>query len=285
MQMSPLPIINDTLRRWVSLRLPFHAVDQHRLVATIDGETKTYVGLYGSGPFSCEDLQTFLESLDFYVVDMASDPGFRGLTLILGEDDWDARALEDYLDRALVWAHEIEYPVRIYSQEMFLFRALAGIDPFDAPAEVLLEFGRGHPGLEYLANLGFDWPSCRAFPGKETAYETDRLWEKESPLHEMGYRVGRTGIMVDKRRRDILQKAFQSDLPNVGSAAYMSEWGAPNSSKRLKKIAANLATQVRNAKHRDAAMDLAIEHWEKDLAWLKQTFYTSRFRFHWPAID
>ena len=283
--MSPLPITNDTLRRWVSVRPAFLLPDVHRLVATIDGETKTYVGIYGSGPFSCEDLQTFLESLDFYVVDMAGDPGFRGLTLILGEDDWDATALEGYLDRALSWAHEIEYPVRIYSQEMFLFRALAGIDPFDAPAEVLLEFGRGHPGLEYLANLGFDWPSCRAFPGKEITLTSDRLWEEKSPLHEMGYRVGRNGIMDTRKRHAILQTAFQSDLPSVGSPAYMSKWGAPNSSTRLKKIAANLATQVRNAKRRDAAMDLAIDHWEKDLAWLKQTFYTSRFRFRWPAIE
>jgi hypothetical protein len=63
----------------------------------------------------------------------------------------------------------------------------------------------------------------------------------------------------------------------------MAEWGEPKSINRLKKLADSLATFARNARRRRSSdMDHAIAEWEEDLKYLKDTYYTGRFRFDWP---
>ena len=282
--MSPLPINNDILRGWVSEQTPFSKTDDYRLVIKDDGEQKTYIGICGSGPFPCEVLRAFLKSLDFYVVDMNEDSDFRGLTLIIGENEWESDTLDDYLERALEWAAEINHPVRIYSQEMFLFWVMAGMDPFDADRSVLEEFGRGHPALDYLTTLGFDWPECKYFPSTSSGegLDTDD-WPGTSPLTALGYHVGKSGIADDNIRQRILERAFLGRLPIVGDSAYMKEWGSPNKAARLKKIAYKLANEIEKARRRSDDRELAIAHWKTDLVWLKRKFYTGRFRFQWPS--
>ena len=105
---------------------------------------------------------------------------------------------------------------------------------------------------------------------------------EESPLHVLGYRVGRTGEDTVTRRR-ILRRAFTGKLPIVDSIEYMESWGEPESPKRLKKIADNIASYSGGMRNRPNPSEQAIEDWESDLEWLREEFYHGHFTFHWPA--
>ena len=113
----------------------------------------------------------------------------------------------------------------------------------------------------------------------------DVKFHKESPLHAKGYKVGKSGQPAF-RRHEILRQAFIGDIPPTGSATYMAEWGEPSSGARLQRIANTIASLCRNAKNRNnPSYETAIQHWEADLARLKEEFYDGRFRFPWPNTD
>lgn len=53
-------------------------------------------------------------------------------------------------------------------------------------------------------------------------------------------------------------------------------------------MAESIAAFVRNAKRNENSdMSRAIEHWEKDLSWLKSEYYDGLFdgSFPWPTTD
>lgn len=280
--MSSLPFKNDIVRRWVSLQIPFDPTSVHNWSGEEEDwdDMERHFFVYGSGPLSYKEFYTFGETLGVHMYNLAEWPAYDGLTLdlVIGTNDWNNGTLDSYLYRSMI---EIDTIVHIYSQEMFLFRMMSGIDPFDAPREVLEEFGRGHPALDYLANLGFDWPSCQVYPSAKQLPEIYN-WPEKGLLLEVGYQVGKNGIVDDEQRRIILERVFLHPLPFVDSSAYMEEWGEPNTSKRLQKMANILASQVRNAKRRDANMSTAIDHWERDLEWLKKKFYVGKYQWPWP---
>jgi hypothetical protein len=66
---------------------------------------------------------------------------------------------------------------------------------------------------------------------------------------------------------------------------YLQQWGKPNSKERLHKIADSIATFARLKKGMPNADSYgsAIQDWEDDLQWLKQTFYKPFMRFRWPS--
>jgi hypothetical protein len=143
---------------------------------------------------------------------------------------------------------------------------------------------------EILEEQGiFLWPRTDPLPGLR---EIDQgvFVHQESPLKGMGYAVGMNGP-TDKDRQAILDLAYQEKIPPVNSADYMLSWGKPQTSPRLKRMANLIATSVRNRKRRkDTATSLAIEEWERDLAYLKQAYYDGRYdvgreAFLWPETD
>jgi hypothetical protein len=116
-------------------------------------------------------------------------------------------------------------------------------------------------------------------------------WPSLSPLRAMGYKVGDKGLPPNQRRA-ILRAAFESSIPVVGSAEYMAEWGNPGTPGRLKKIANYVASLCQNLKRKRQTSDKAIEDWENDLRWLKESFYDGfkwsqdtyyQEHFHWPS--
>jgi hypothetical protein len=225
--------------------------------------------IHGSGPFDFSDFKDFLTRCPFQVSEVNPYSGFLCGTLIVGQYDWDAELLHSLIEI------RSGQTLKVYSQEMFLSLLFTGEDPFDAPRNVLERFAEGHSALEYLADLGFDWPTTLVFGGGETEVEAD--WPKIGPLKKMGYKVGAYGIQDAKKRHKILEKAFTGRLPNVYSPAYMQDWGAPNSKQRLKKIADSIASFCSLQKRKKYPPRLAIDHWEADLAWLYKKFYRGPF--------
>jgi len=102
-------------------------------------------------------------------------------------------------------------------------------------------------------------------------------------LAALGYRVGQAGTPL-KQRRQILDFVFAEDLPPIDSAAYMRSWGEPNSGPRLQKLSESLAAFTRNAKRRKVdALKMAICHWQDDLQYLHDRYYSGHFDFNWPS--
>lgn len=157
----------------------------------------------------------------------------------------------------------------------------SGRDPFD-DEEALLTFGEGHPALEYLSGVGFDWPRTYVASG-------DVRFIAELPavglLKRMGYRVERKGLDETERRAILHQIFHTAVLPQVTSTAYMREWGGPRSGERLLKMANSIAAFCRNEKRKSRPSEEAVSDWEADLGWLRKTYYRRRFRFQWPSIS
>lgn len=130
------------------------------------------------------------------------------------------------------------------------------------------------------SDASFQWPSTEASAG-HLSLEV-QMGPATGILAALGYRVGQAGAPL-KQRRQILDFVFTEDLPPIDSAAYMRSWGEPNSGPRLQKLAESLAAFARNAKRREVdALKMAICHWQDDLQYLHDRYYTGHFGFNWP---
>lgn len=231
--------------------------------------SENYVSMVGSGPYPEDDFFEFLDSgaLQIYYIDEETD------VLIIGREDWDESTLDVLLDQ------RDGQVLKVYSQEMFLAYWVTGRDPFQ-DEDVARAFGAGHPALDYLSNVGFDWPSTHVSFGSRSGEVATELVEI-GLLRHMGYRVGKTKGLPSAKRREILEKAFNFRLPNTNlPRSYIEEWGNPKSKERLQKMANSLAAFCR--RERKQNHDVAASDYEEDLKWLHDTFYRGRFKFQWP---
>lgn len=111
-------------------------------------------------------------------------------------------------------------------------------------------------------------------------------WREEGLLSMSGYRVGVTQGEPERLRRLILNYIFTRDtLDDVSDRAYAETWGEPRSSARLEKLSNTIASLARNAKRSPANLSRAIEEWEGDLQYLKETFYDRWGDFPWPEVE
>jgi len=231
----------------------------------------------GEGPFDKTDLWHYLSDhglKTYYHFPKIKAPD----VLIVGRDGYDMDAITTLLDER---RGEV---LRICSQEMILAWSLTGVDP-NARADTARSFIEGHPALEAIATyLDDDWPGTEPLPRKGTGKGVFDSPEK-GPLKHLGYAVGKTGAPTQERRR-ALRKAFRvpaEDLPGTYTADYLKQWGNAKSSERLEKMANSIASNCRTAHNQSMDMSVAIEHWERDLAWLKKEFYNPlTFSFRWP---
>ena len=107
----------------------------------------------------------------------------------------------------------------------------------------------------------------------------------ESPMHLMGYRVGKISPHSEEERRTILDKIFsEKSLPfsDDSSPTYRSGWGAPRSAKRLCRMAKHIQFNVDGPS--GYLGDPGVrDDWINDLAWLKKTYFRKTVRgFKWP---
>lgn len=225
----------------------------------------------GRGPLDESDFDELLLEHRITPHFIGSDLG----TVIVGQENWNA---EELLEQLAVRNNK---SIKIYSQEMMLAYLACGKDPFDDD-EVLKYFGREHPALQFLMNIGFNWPSSFAGPSSYPLPEIN--WPKQGMLSYLNYKVGRAGP-VETKRRKILSTIYETEvLPNLNSRTYMEQWGRARSDVRLQKLANCIAAFTRNAKRNDPEkFEISIKHWESDLEWLKLTFYAGRYQFYWPS--
>lgn len=227
----------------------------------------------GSGPFPERAFDEYLKTLNI-------TPYSSGCNwVIVGRTGWTPQQLEELIEDAEPGE------LRIFSQELFIAGQLSTHDPFSADHEILMEFAKGHPALEYLRSSGFEWPIIDELEdlGVPRYLRGSYSGEDESPIYRMGYVVGSTNGLSPCERQRILKRAFEGVIPHVGDSDYMAEWGNPNTRVRLWRIAHHLAWLIRS-RRKNPAMVYAVDHWAKDLDWLESTFYKSRMKFSWPYV-
>lgn len=159
----------------------------------------------GSGPFEESEFDGFLLGNGIEPFDPSEDVE----TVVVGVDDWDQMKLLQML------IFRKGKTLKVYSQEMLLSYLLTGTDPFLSGQAVLAEFAEGHPALQFLSTMGFEWPSTFIKPGVDRGdLMTD--WPKKGLLGWLNYRVGRKGLPTN-RRRSILSRAFEGSAHRITS--------------------------------------------------------------------
>jgi hypothetical protein len=260
------PFINIAIRNWY---FPYRRNDIFPIP----------VVLLGSDPFEYNEFKSFLTSLEFNVYKAPWDIE----TLIVGRYEWN----EDDLNEQINLRNSKK--IHIYSQEMFISYLSSGKNPYDNN-NILNEFTRDHPAFHFFRNSYIDWPNTDISITYTNLNSQDTVdWLKKGILDEMGYKVGIKGV-DDTNRRNILLKIYTCELPkylyNKFPESYLNEWGPPSSGNRLLKMANTIAALARNFKRKnDPSLRYAINDWETDLNWLKDTFYNGRYIFNWPSID
>lgn len=230
----------------------------------------------GSGPFKEDDFDEFLRS--YRISPFKPTEGVE--VLIIGDIDWE----ENEVNRVLMF--RAGKTLRAYSQEMFLAYLISGRDPLDEEYEIKLEYAKGHQGLEFLIEIGFDWPTTDVAPNSLQGEGVPFAWQKTSLLGAWGYKVGVSGLSP-VRRRKILINAFEQSVPaRKLPPSYLVECGRNESSKRLKKMADIIASLCRINKKKSGNYENAIKDYESDLEWLKREVYLPRgFNFSWPETS
>jgi hypothetical protein len=138
--------------------------------------------------------------------------------------------------------------------------------------------------VQSLERMPFRWPSTAVVADSRKALSGNFFDYEDGLLKFMGYAVGQNGC-YRIRRREILDYVFHGALPQVQSALHMEEWGANGSCVRLQKMANCIASFTRIAKRRkNASMELAIQDWEEDFAYLKEKYYRPADGYGWPLI-
>lgn len=124
-----------------------------------------------------------------------------------------------------------------------------------------------HPGLSFLASIGFKWPTLQEIQGAGIL-DGATNWNAESILKsKFGYHVRKQ--LSEKTRRKRLQNAVTA-RDGLG----------------LKAVADHIAFLIRlNRGKTDESLEGALGRWKSDLNWLHTSFYTgSTHSFVWPTF-
>lgn len=230
------------------------------------------VSIMGDGPFDADDMDRFLmrTGFDIWVPEDYTE------VLILGRENWREKEIQTLLRK------RSGYTLRVYSQEMLLAYLISGNDPLEN-AKVARLMGKGHPGIEALIAMHFEWPTIDVV-GFGGGARIDGTWRSEGFMKAIGYRVGWYADTARGRHRALV-RAYQARVPARFGADYAEYWGPPRTSLRLERMAKFIARQYRlgaGVQHNDYSE--ALKHWEIDLRWIKKKYYTGRYRFDWPSI-
>jgi len=230
----------------------------------------------GEGPVAWEGFDAFLMGQGVNVYAAGSEDVS---IMIVGRKGWEETELEQQI------AAREGQELKVYSQEMALMSLFASNDIFDSAEEKdLLKLAKGHPALEYLIESELSWPlyDLEVLPDEFIPSAFDLEAQDESPLKRIGYTVGKTKGLSERRRDSILKRAFEEPLPHVNGDQYMKEWGRPKTRRRLWRMSNHIAYLARRAA-KNPSMSYAVADWKRDLDMMEGKFYEDWMRFNWPA--
>jgi hypothetical protein len=214
------------------------------------------LGVTGQGPLEDSLLREGITREGGWIGDY--DIWQKDQIIVVGREGFD----EEYLKRSIEIGLRFKFKCVYFSQEAF---AEWWLD--DKPAEYVKGDPRisEHPGLAFLASIGFKWPEWEAVAG--TGSGTGSLWLNDTHPLSAVYKYSVRREVPLKMRRAALERAIRPDA--LG----------------LKAVVEHIAGMVRLNKSRlDTRMDGAIGRWEDDLAWLREYHYKNTiYSFIWPS--
>jgi hypothetical protein len=237
----------------------------------------------GDYPFNESDLDKTVKNLGFPVHGHERSSGI----LILGNnfsDNYQSKSIKEIIYNLKFISGR---NLRIYSQEMFIYSILKGIDFYSVEVSFNIENHIStHLLLQNIEDDYFSWPNTSIFKrrvDKLSELNLTFLAQEKGLLKVFGYQVGNKGLPKIQRRR-ILKKVYEFDLElirNHVDIENLNEWSTPKSTQRLSKIAHSIAAFTRNAKRKtNVDYTQSISDWESDLKWLKEEYYDGRI--FWP---
>lgn len=234
------------------------------------------VATQGDGPYDEAEFDDFLSACGIqvrFVIDGVEPPSVA----IFGREEW----LEEDVDT--LWEQTSGQNTQVYSQELVIASIAIGSSIFDHHDGEIVDLIEGHSALEryYLyvpepASVSYPNPASAvpdsSHPTLLVSFDTG-AWPASGVLSEMGYRVGKNGLIATARHK-ILEDVLTVELVAASAAAnaYVREWGPPASRSRLQKMVNSIAAFARNARRRSADYSEAIADWESDLQWLQVTY-------------
>ena len=240
--------------------------------------TEGYLHLMGDGPWDHDVFGRLLETQEFTLWQI---PDAEVAHLVVGRNNWN----EDALLAQIEARHG--QSLRIYSQEMWFAAMATGRDPFGADnPELLQAFAADHEALQFLIGRGKSWPDeiGSDFGGWRPPRPPLPPELGDSPMHLMGYRVGKTSPHSEDERHEILNVIFSAKtllFDDDCSPTYRADWGTPKSAQRLYRMALHIKFLVNLIGDRKS---VARQHWIDDLAWLKKTYFRKTVHaFQWPS--
>ncbi len=180
--------------------------------------------------------------------------------VIIGRDDFGPEYLIESINVGLKYG----FTCRYMSQEAFWDLWLWDEHQPYYKGDLRIE---EHPGLSFLASVGFEWPTFKEVHGVGTLDNT-KDWNTESILKsKFGYHVRKH--LSERTRRKRLQNAV---IARDGLG--------------LKAVADHITFLIRlNRGRSDESMEGALGRWKSDLDWLHECFYSrSAHRFVWPIF-
>lgn len=180
--------------------------------------------------------------------------------VVVGRDDFG----EDYLIESIEVGLRHGFTCRYMSQEAFWdFWLWGDYEPYYQGDPRVAE----HPGLSFLASVGFKWPTLQGIQGAGTLGGAKNLNAESILRSRFGYHVRKH--LSEKTRRRRLQNAVKAH-DGIG----------------LQAAAEHIAFLIRlNRGKTDDSMKGALGRWESDLNWLHDIFYDrSAHSFVWPTF-
>ena len=130
--------------------------------------------------------------------------------------------------------------------------------------EYLAELKKNKPGYILQAQIEFE-REYRAAGGSSSFFG-----QEKSPLACYGYAVGKTNGRPVAERRDIIEFTLSAELPSIFPESYRIEWGAPMSTRRMKKIINHLSS-LADLRSGRKNFEVAVQHWREDASWTHTT--------------
>lgn len=180
--------------------------------------------------------------------------------VVVGRDDFDADYLIESINVGLRHGFTCRYMAQEAFWDLWLWEEYQSYYKGDP------RIGE-HPGLSFLASVGFEWPTFKETRSVGTLDNTG-TWNTESVLRSrFHYHVRKQ--LSEKTRRNRLREAVTAE-----------------DSLGLKAVADHIAFLIRlNRGKCDESLEGALGRWESDLDWLHECFYSrSAHRFAWPTF-
>lgn len=219
-----------------------------------------YVSTTGEGPLQERHIESIVVPQQGTFVDRNS--WYKQQIVVIGRENFD----KGYLNRAINITRANDLKFTFISQEALInYFATGELTKYHPDDPRIAE----HPGLSYLASIGFKWPSTYAVPGIGSGSSQQHDFDTHPLSSICGYNVQKSTLLA--KRRQALRLAISATDSKLG----------------LRNTAYHIAGLVKWRKsQRNDKYWGAIERWEADLEWLRLNFYVNAHHsFIWPSTE